>query len=90
MFKAAAGLAMVPARVLRPTTMHHACTQDPAKPLSGRAMVFGFRFVQGWDELCIQQLHLAEAATPSGRALLSTYPPGAPLTPPGWEHKGGW
>lgn len=33
------------------------------------------RFVQGWDVICLQQLHAAENSSGSKRAVLSTYPP---------------
>ena len=33
------------------------------------------RFVQGWDDVCLQQLHAAESLSQSERVVLSTYPP---------------
>ena len=34
------------------------------------------RFGRGWDERLVRWLAQAEAGTPHGRAVLSTYPPG--------------
>ncbi|GLC55882.1 hypothetical protein PLESTB_001039600 [Pleodorina starrii] len=34
------------------------------------------RMVSGWDTLCVRQLAAAEAASPTGKAVLSTYPLG--------------
>ncbi|KXZ54065.1 hypothetical protein GPECTOR_5g172 [Gonium pectorale] len=34
------------------------------------------RMVPGWDELCTQQLHLAESMSSTGKAVLSCYPLG--------------
>lgn len=35
-----------------------------------------YRFVEGWDGLCLQQLHLAQQAASQERVVLSTYPLG--------------
>lgn len=62
-----------------PMSLHHlaahrASTHPCPPPLLPAALP---RFVSGWDELCIQQLQQAEAATPSGKCCRHLPPPAA-------------
>lgn len=44
--------------------------------ITWHAVLIICRFINGWDELCLQQLHLAQEAAGEERVVLSTYPLG--------------